>query len=217
MKRTEITSRIGDLQVEWATDHPKLSVRQFLITEKKFTHRQYRYIISKAPKATWDVVYTQVTNDRSFEKIKSHVQEAVRILGLSGTVAELVFKKAYKKLSAAGSELTSSELRSLMVTIERGQKAYISAMGPETYKAATPFAQIERKIASQKPQTQVQPAEERIELNYEETLDMIELRREFKRREEAILEKAKSRIYSGDTSKIADEVGYTCANQPNHL
>ncbi len=209
--RTKLTSRIPDLQVEWATDHHELSVRQFLIEKKRFTDRQYRFILSRAPISGWETVATEIKNELSTEKIRQHIDEIVRVLKLSGKVANLMFTRAYKQLQGTGSDLNPSELLALTTAMERSQRIFIKSMGPETYRAATPFAKAEQfSRQPEQPEPTKQSNGVKVQFTYEETLEMIELKREFNIRMSNILEKAKQRTSTGGEQTRSMDCEFTC-------
>jgi hypothetical protein len=209
--RNQVSSRIADLQVEWATSHQDISIRNFLIEKKKFSERQYRYILSKAPAITWEATSTEINNQLSVEKIRNHLEEAVRILGLSGKVAEIVFHRALGQLSRLKDELTPSELLALVSTVEKSQKVYVEAMGSDTYHAATRFAQV-KELTKEPTQTSPDPQTEteQTQFNFDELQELIALKREFNAREKAIIEKAKLRTHKSTGTHSGENYDYTC-------
>lgn len=53
MAKAKLVKMIPELQAEWAAKYGNESVRNYLITVKGYTERQYRYIIKVAKLDTW--------------------------------------------------------------------------------------------------------------------------------------------------------------------
>lgn len=78
MARGEILNSIPELQIEWATKHPNLSVRGFLIDIKGFSPRQYRHIISKAKLLSWTIRKEEIQNGVASATIGATINLAVK-------------------------------------------------------------------------------------------------------------------------------------------
>ena len=78
MARGEILNSIPDLQIEWATKHSNLSVRNFLINIKGFSPRQYRHILAKANLLSWNTRKEEIQNSVASARIDKTISLAVK-------------------------------------------------------------------------------------------------------------------------------------------
>ena len=126
--RGEILNSIPSLKVEWVTDYPNLSIRDFLMNKKAFTERQYRSVIASAPLAEWEAYRKEIREKISVTKIRTHVNLITDTNNNCMKAASLGIALAVKALHDK-TELTPKEKLTYMRMIETSQKIFHTALG----------------------------------------------------------------------------------------
>jgi len=201
-RRGELLASVHDLKVEWATRFPHLSVRAFLIDQKGFKDRRYRYIMKQSPSFEWVSQREDVRAGVATAVIKKHIDGIVEVHSTYISASKLALARAVKVLSSDDS--TPHELLAATKAIEISQGIYKMALGtPEGYG----LIQIEKQIK----ETQVkEPSALRPKYTYDEIKMMIEIRREQKAKLRKEVAPSNSRLQIERSSTEAALPQYSC-------
>jgi hypothetical protein len=175
-----IVNSIPDLIIEWGLKHPNLSVRSFLMEVKGYSKSRYKRIMAHAPAPEWITRREEFQNRVAANTVQKHVDKAAEVHGNYINAANLAFAKTVKRLSNS-TPLTSKELLDSVTTLEKSINVYRCAMGvPPGQGLLQIWEQVKAPEAHQAPQEN--PAHK---YTYEEIKEMIEIRREQKKKLEA--------------------------------
>jgi hypothetical protein len=177
MARGQIVNSIPDLQLDWASNHANKSVRDYLISVKNLSERQYRYVIGRCPKINWETRREEIQNRVSANKVERFIREAseMNVRFIKG--ANLALARANKLLMEDG--ITPSELVACATTIAKTQEIFLKAMGVSPTGLIQIFHELQKEKSQ--PSSSVGPLAPPTR-TYEEMLEVIELYREQKKR-----------------------------------
>tara|TARA_Y100001935_G_C17310260_1_gene515404 strand:- start:61 stop:612 length:552 start_codon:yes stop_codon:yes gene_type:complete len=173
MGAPKIVSQIPDLQLKWSKSYPDRSIRDFLISIKGFTPRQYKRILEKAPKGEWAYRREEVQNRIAVESLEAHVEEAKKVNERFMKTAEVAVAIATKQM--VDDSIDPKGLLNAISSVEKAQKVYCEALGLN--KAWTPPA------PESKPEVPIikgASASYADKLSYDDIVEFIEYRREMK-------------------------------------
>lgn len=181
MARGALLNQIPDLQIEWATHHPNLSVRDFLMNKKSMTERQYRHIISNSPLITWVARREEIHNTRVAEQIKTFIDESIQTQTQFMTAAQIGVQRILEQITDDSSPPKPAGLASLMSALERAQNVMMTAAGGSSFNALKTLSKEREPNLNHKPKTiEVPSSPDGKELQYEDLIEFIEYRREQK-------------------------------------
>ena len=180
MSKGSVLNSIPDLQLEWATDYPTLSIRDFLMGRKGFTERRYRHIISNAPACNWRLRREEIQNQITFKKLERHVEEAADMHRNYFSASKLTLARSIEFLNS-GKPSRSTDILNCAKAIETSQKIFLSSMGIADGQGIVQIHQQQVVNMTKEPsQITVSPDVER-QLTYDDIMALIELKREQKR------------------------------------
>lgn len=181
MARGELVNSIQDLQFEWASNFSSRSVRDFLINIKRYSPRQYRYLMFKAPHLEWKTKRQEVQNNVLSAKHDALIRDALETNNQIFNTAKLGVALVVKAIADKNEigRLTSKELLEYMRTIETTQTIAIRAFGmsPEinTKSSASPgVGQVSKDSDTSTSKVD--------EMSYEDVMILIDVKREMRRR-----------------------------------
>ena len=128
MPRGSLKNSIPDLQLDWATNHPNKSVRDYLMNVKDLSDRQYRYIISHAKLVEWQARRQEIQNSVDMDKIRTYSTKAAEVHAQFVDAAKLGLSKIVDAL-AHSDDLSPQDLLNLSKALEENQKTLHQAMG----------------------------------------------------------------------------------------
>lgn len=174
--------------MEYATNHPNLSIRDFLIQKRGFTARQYRYIVSLAPANDWRGRCQEIQNDIAAKKIGKYSEDASEIHGQYLAASKLVLARAMALLisdSKAGSRPAKPvDILNCANAIARAQEIFMRAMGVEKsegllqiYEQVSQTVQAKVEVSQQKTALQ---KEIESRLSYDDVMEFVHYRRELR-------------------------------------
>ena len=127
IRRGSIINQIPNLQLEWATEYPSLSIRDFLIEKRGFTDRQYRFILSRAPAEEWKKGREEIQNRMGSQKIDGFLADMRKTQGTHSRASHLALARSVGLL--AKKELKPTDLLNCIRSVEVAQRIFHTAMG----------------------------------------------------------------------------------------
>ena len=173
MGAPKIIDQIPELQLEWAKSYPDRSIRDYLISIKGFTPRQYKRILETAPKGEWAYRREEIQNRIAVESLEAHIEGAKKVNERFMKTAEVAVAIATKQMVTES--IDPKGLLNAISAVEKAQKVYCEALGLN--KAWSPPAP--------EPITEVLPSKPEApayadKLSYDDIVEFIEYRRELK-------------------------------------
>ena len=186
MGRGRLLNSIPDLQIEYGGEYGTHSIRDFLISVKGFSERQYRHIIAHAPASEWHVRRGEIQNSIAANKIERLTEEAVEINYKFVETARVGLFKATQFMARAvdpsNGGLTPEELLNCLKSVQATQEVFMRAMGVKKGEGLTQiFESVQRRAeAISKVGAEAKPNLPLENLSYDDVMTLIEIRREQK-------------------------------------
>ena len=175
MLKKNLTSQIVDLQNEWATEYPSVSIRSFLRNLKNLTQRQYAFVLEKAPASQWKARREEIQNDLTCRKHEKFANDLTDTLNGTLMGARIAATKVLTRLMD-DKPMKPSELLNLVKTLESSQSIIHGIMGkPKPF--TMPSIEKTKPVAT--APTKVEPEDPRMkQMTYDDIMMLIEIKRE---------------------------------------
>ena len=190
MPRGSLKNSIPDLQLDWATNHPNKSVRDYLMNVKDLSDRQYRYIISHAKLVEWQARRQEIQNSVDMDKIRTYSTKAAEVHAQFVDAAKLGLSKIVDAL-AHSDDLSPQDLLNLSKALEENQKTLHQAMGVSADDGLVHvYLEMDKRIKESQMKIEQEATQSKSDnafqqLAYEDLLEFIEWRRDLKKRANA--------------------------------